>query len=75
MDKRTALLAQVVTTFLMALTMTGTMSLIAMGPSAAWLAQWPVSFITAWPIAFVFTMVARPAAVKVAIRLTQSSGS
>ncbi|SDL31706.1 Protein of unknown function [Nocardioides sp. YR527] len=75
MDKRTGLLIQVVMTFLMALTMSGIMSLIAMGPTIAWLTQWPLAFITAWPIAFVLTMLFRPAAMKVAIRLTQSSGS
>lgn len=70
MDKRTALLAQVVMTFLMALTMSGIMSLIAMGPTIEWLARWPLSFITAWPIAFILTMVAWPLSMKTAIRLT-----
>lgn len=56
LDKKTLLLAQVLITFMMALSMSGIMSLIAMGPTAEWLRAWPWQFITAWPIAFVLTM-------------------
>lgn len=59
---KNALLSQVIMTFIMALTMSGTMSLIFTGPSLEWLARWPGQFIIAWPIAFIVTMVAWPAA-------------
>ncbi|HEY3338153.1 MAG TPA: DUF2798 domain-containing protein [Propionicimonas sp.] len=59
---KNALLSQVIMTFIMALTMSGTMSLIFTSPSLQWLARWPGQFIIAWPIAFIFTMIAWPAA-------------
>ncbi len=59
---KNALLSQVIMTFIMALTMSGAMSLIFTGPSLQWLARWPGQFIIAWPIAFLLTMVAWPAA-------------
>ena len=55
-DRKTLLLAQVFITCMMAASMSGIMSLIAMGPSMAWLGAWPRQFITAWPIAFVLTL-------------------
>ena len=60
MDKRTIIISQLVMTFIMALTMSGIMSMIALGPTAEWLAIWPKQFIMAWPIAFVLTMIAWP---------------
>lgn len=56
-DKKTLLLAQLFITFMMALSMSGIMSLLQLGPTAEWLAIWPRQFIVAWPIAFLLTMV------------------
>ena len=55
-DRKTLLLAQLFITFMMAASMSGIMSLIAMGPSMAWLGAWPRQFIIAWPIAFLLTL-------------------
>jgi membrane protein implicated in regulation of membrane protease activity len=61
MDKKTALISQVFMTFMMALLMSGIMSLIMLGPTAAWPGIWMTQFILAWPIAFVLTLVTWPA--------------
>ena len=58
MDKRTIITTQIIMTFLMAMSMSGIMSLIALGPTALWLSVWPKQFIIAWPIAFVLTNIA-----------------
>jgi hypothetical protein len=55
-DRKTLLLAQVLITFMMALSMSGIMSLIALGPTAHWISVWPKQFLIAWPIAFVLTL-------------------
>lgn len=55
-DRKTILLAQLLITFMMAGSMSGIMSMIALGPTAAWLRDWPKQFIIAWPIAFVLTL-------------------
>jgi hypothetical protein len=55
-DRKTLLLAQVLITFMMAASMSGIMSFIALGPSALWLRVWPSQFLIAWPIAFVLTL-------------------
>ena len=55
-DRKTLLLAQVLITFMMALSMSGIMSFIALGPTVLWLSVWPKQFIIAWPIAFVMTL-------------------
>jgi len=47
---------------MMAASMSGIMSLIALGPTTEWLAGWPKKFIWAWPIAFVLTMICWPIA-------------
>ncbi len=62
MDKKSALIAQVFMTFMMALTMSGLMSLIELGPTMVWLNHWPKVFLIAWPTAFVLTMIAWPTA-------------
>lgn len=69
-SKKTVLIAQVVITFMMSLSMSGLMSLIAMGPTAEWLAGWPTQFIIAWPIAFVFTQISTRVGFAVAHKLT-----
>lgn len=56
-DKKTLLLAQVLITFMMAASMSGLMSMIALGPTTEWLHAWPRQFLIAWPIAFVLTLV------------------
>lgn len=70
MPKKTLITAQIIITFLMATLMSGTMSLIHMGFSMAWLAAWPWLALTAWPIAFVFGMVVSPFAFALAARVT-----
>ncbi|MFZ2101523.1 MAG: DUF2798 domain-containing protein [Oricola sp.] len=69
-DKKTLLLAQILITLMMASSMSGIMSLIAIGPTAEWLHAWPKQFIIAWPIAFCLTMVTSRIAFAAAIRLT-----
>ena len=66
MNKNFMLLSQVFMTCIMAATMSGLMSLIHTGPSVQWLKDWPLQFVIAWPIAFCLTMVAWPAAMKLA---------
>ncbi|MDJ1370492.1 DUF2798 domain-containing protein [Gulosibacter molinativorax] len=61
MDKKRAILTQIIMTFIMAGVMSGLMGLIMTGPSIEWLAAWPKTFIIAWPIAFALTMLAWPA--------------
>jgi Protein of unknown function (DUF2798). len=62
MDKKTIIVTQIVMTFLMAASMSGIMSLIALGPTVEWLETWPWHFIIAWPIAFVMTNICWPIA-------------
>jgi len=59
-DKKTMLLAQGFITMMMAFSMSGVMSLIALGPTQEWLREWPKAFIMAWPIAFCFTLFVGP---------------
>ncbi|KFC07120.1 hypothetical protein GTGU_02106 [Trabulsiella guamensis ATCC 49490] len=66
MDKRTILVSQLLMTFMMALSMSGIMLLIATGPTAQWFELWPRQFLMAWPIAFILTMIAWPLSVKLA---------
>lgn len=67
MDKKTVIVTQLIMTFMMAVSMSGIMSLMAVGPTEAWLSRWPLQALTAWPVAFVATMVLFP----VASRLTR----
>ena len=73
MDKKSALIAQVFMTFMMALTMSGIMSLIELGPTMVWLNHWPKVFLIAWPTAFVLTMVAWPAAMAMTRKVVRST--
>lgn len=59
-EKKILLVAQGLITMMMAASMSGVMSLIALGPSRQWLMEWPVAFITAWPIAFCLTLFVGP---------------
>lgn len=70
-DKKTLLLAQVFITLMMASSMSGIMSLIAMGPTREWLAAWPRQFAIAWPIAFCLTLVASRLGFALAGRITR----
>lgn len=54
-DRKTLLFAQLLITLMMAASMSGIMSLIALGPTQEWLHVWPRQFVIAWPIAFVLT--------------------
>ncbi len=65
MDKKKVIVTQLIMTFMMATSMSGIMSLIAMGPSATWLSRWPLQALTAWPIAFVVTMLLFPVASRI----------
>lgn len=69
MDKKTLIIAQIIITFLMALSMSGIMSVITLGPTAEWLHAWPKQFAIAWPIAFILTQAATRIAFPVAFRL------
>ncbi len=68
-DKKTLLLAQVFITFMMAASMSGIMSLLALGPTSQWLHAWPGQFAMAWPIAFVLTMVVSRLGFGLAVRI------
>lgn len=65
MDRKKVIVTQLIMTFMMATSMSGMMSLMAMGPTAAWLSRWPLQALTAWPIAFVATMVLFPVASRI----------
>jgi hypothetical protein len=67
LPKKTTLVLQLCMTFMMALTMSGTMGFISVGPD--FLPHWPVSFIIAWPIAFVYTRIINPIAFKIALKI------
>lgn len=76
-DKKLLLLAQAAITMMMAFSMSGIMSLIALGPTAQWLHEWPKAFITAWPIAFCLTLFVGPLGFKIAgfiLSLTRKRG-
>ncbi|RYG12492.1 MAG: DUF2798 domain-containing protein [Burkholderiales bacterium] len=60
---------------MMAVSMSGIMSLIAMGPTAQWLAAWPMQALIAWPIAFVLTQGVGPIAFFLAQKLTAPKGA
>ncbi|MGO4408618.1 MULTISPECIES: DUF2798 domain-containing protein [unclassified Brevundimonas] len=68
-EKKVLLLAQGFITMMMAFSMSGVMSLIALGPTHHWLMEWPKAFITAWPIAFCFTLFVGPLGFKMAYRI------
>jgi len=75
-SKKLALLSQVFMTFMMAASMSGLMSLFHSGLTREWLAAWPVQLLIAWPLAFCLTMVAWPAATRLAAAtLRPRSGS
>ena len=74
MNKKAVLISQLLMTFMMAASMSGIMSLIAMGPTPDWLAAWPGQFAYAWPIAFALTMVAWPLAMAITGRLVRPEG-
>jgi len=57
MDKRVLLVAQVMITCFMAVSMSGIMSAVGMGLTKQWLASWPKQIVIAWPIAFLLTQV------------------
>jgi len=67
MSKKTTLVLQLAMTFMMALTMSGTLGFINGG--ADFLSRWPQTFITAWPIAFIYTRIVNPIAFKIAFKI------
>ena len=62
LSRKTIIISQIFITFMMATLMSGTMSLIALGPTTEWLAAWPRQIVIAWPIAFIFTQLTAPLA-------------
>lgn len=68
-EKKVLLLAQGFITMMMAFSMSGVMSLIALGPTRQWLMEWPIAFIVAWPIAFCFTQFVGPLGFKMAYKV------
>lgn len=72
LPKKTTLVMQLCMTFMMALTMSGTLGFINEG--ADFLAHWPRMFIIAWPIAFLYTRLINPLAFKIAFKLAPPAG-
>lgn len=70
MELKTRIIAQLIITFCMAGIMSGFLTLLVMGPSIAWLQQWPLRIIVAWPLAFIVSLIVGPLAFKIAARLT-----
>ncbi len=68
-EKKILLVAQGFITLMMAASMSGIMSLIALGPTRQWLMEWPIAFITAWPIAFCMTLFVGPLGFKLATKV------
>lgn len=68
-NPRIILLAQLLITFMMAASMSGIMSSIALGPTVEWLHDWPREFIVAWPIAFVLSLLTSRIAFGIAHRV------
>lgn len=62
MDKKSVIVTQLIMTFMMAVSMSGIMSLMAIGPTDVWLSRWPIQALSAWPVAFIATMVLFPLA-------------
>jgi len=73
MDKKSALITQILMTFMMASTMSGIMSLIELGPTMVWLNHWPKGFLLAWPVAFMLNMIVRPTAMALARKAVRPS--
>lgn len=71
MDRKSLILAKVMMTFLMALLMSGIMSMLALGPTEIWLRNWPKDFLIAWPIAFLLTNVVSRIVFPAAARLAR----
>lgn len=67
MPKKTQIVLQLLMTFMMALTMSGIMGFISVGPE--FFSHWPLSFIIAWPIAFIVTQIVTPIAFKLAFMI------
>jgi hypothetical protein len=67
MPKKTTLILQISMTFMMALTMSGTLGFITAG--AEFWSHWPQTFIIAWPIAFIYTRIINPIAFKIAFKI------
>jgi hypothetical protein len=74
-DRKTQLIAQIFITFMMAASMSGIMSLVALGPSMQWLGVWPKQFLIAWPIAFLLTLFISKFGFKLARRVTNKRTS
>jgi membrane-associated PAP2 superfamily phosphatase len=66
LPKKTTLVLQLAMTFMMALTMSGTLGFIFNG--ADFVSHWPQTFIIAWPIAFIYTRIINPIAFKIAFK-------
>ena len=69
MDKKTMILTQIIMTLMMATTMSGIMSFIALGPTALWLSVWPKTALIAWPLAFGLGAITFPVASRIARRI------
>lgn len=67
LPKKTTLVLQIAMTFMMALTMSGTLGFIFFG--AGFVGQWFQTFIIAWPIAFIYTRIINPIAFKIAFKI------
>ena len=73
MDKKTIFLSQLLMTFMMALSMSGIMAWVSLGPAVFTVKIWLGQFIVAWPIAFVLTSVAWPASMALTRQVLRSA--
>jgi len=64
--KKLVIIAQVFISGIMALLMSGIMSLVHMGFTLDWLWIWSTTFVVAWPVAFVLSMFVGPVSFKMA---------
>lgn len=75
MDKKTRLIAQILITLMMTVSMSGIMSAIGMGLTREWLLAWPKQALIAWPIAFLLTQLTSRVAFAIAFRLRPPHGA
>jgi hypothetical protein len=71
-NKKTLIVAQLLITLMMAFSMSGIMSLIALGPTLFWFHTWMQTFIMAWPIAFCLSIPVGKIAFALSGKLTAS---
>ncbi|MFL1460672.1 DUF2798 domain-containing protein [Roseococcus sp. DSY-14] len=61
-------------TFIMTFVISGVSTLLALGPTHAMLARWPLAWLTSWAIAFPTVLVVLPILRRIVTRLTAEAG-